>query len=196
MPFWPGCYWAAANRLGKIHFDTIAYFDIVTSMLAILLVIIAIASRLVVHQPQFTAILAVAMFGGMYLPRRQALIVPVGTMIVTDLVLGFHDTMLYTWGSMLAISVIGMYLRERKSALNVLFGSIGAAMLFFVVTNVGAWISPLYPDTLAGLRDCFIMAVPFFRTTLVSTVAYSLLLYVAYEWATKRSQGTALARLF
>ena len=165
-------------------------------MLAILLIILGIGSRLAAHTPQFTAILAVAMFAGLYLSPRLALIVPVALMIVTDIILGFHDTMVFTWGSMLAVSLIGIWLKERKSFLTVLAGSIVSAGLFFVVTNFGAWLSPLYPHTWAGLRECYIMAIPFFRSTLVSTVAYSLVLYAGYEWAFKRSQGTSLARLF
>jgi len=165
-------------------------------MFAIFLIILGIGSRLAAHTPQFTAILAVAMFAGLYLSPRLALTVPVALMIATDLVLGFHDTMVFTYGSMLAISLIGLWLAPRKNFRTVLGGSIISSGLFFVVTNFGAWLSPLYPHTWAGLRECYIMAVPFFRSTLVSTVAYSLVLYAGYEWAVKRSQGTALARLF
>ncbi|MBI4309914.1 MAG: hypothetical protein HY591_06245 [Candidatus Omnitrophica bacterium] len=164
-------------------------------MAALFLVILGIASRILAHTPQFTAILAVAMFGGMYLSRRQALIVPVALMIITDAILGFHDTMAFTWGSMLAISAIGLWLKERKSFLGVLAGSLASSILFFVVTNFGAWLSPLYPHTWQGLTECYILAIPFFKSTLVSTVAYSLVLYAGYEWLLKRSQGTALARL-
>ncbi len=164
-------------------------------MLAIALILLGIGTRLLPHASQFTAILAVAMFAGMYLNRTQALVVPVATMIATDLILGFHDTMFYTWGSMIAISAIGLWLKDRKNFVTVTAGSLWSAILFFVVTNVGAWLSPLYPHTMAGLNECFIMAIPFFKTTLASTVAYSLVLYAGYEWIAKRSQGTALARL-
>ena len=165
-------------------------------MLAFLLVFLGVASRLAVHTPQFTAILAVAMFGGMYLSRRQALVVPVALMMLTDIILGFHDTMVFTWGSMLIVSAIGLWLKERKNFGTVLTGSIVSSGIFFVVTNFGAWLSPLYPHTWAGLRECYIMAIPFFRSTLLSTVAYSMVLYAGYEWALKRSQGTSLVRLF
>jgi hypothetical protein len=165
-------------------------------MFAILLIILGIATRLLPHTSQFTAILAVSMFAGLYLKPRQALVLPLVLMVVTDIILGFHDTMVYTWGSMLIISVLGIWLKSRKSFATVLGGSILSAVIFFIITNIGAWISPLYPDTLAGLKECFIMAIPFFRSTLASTVAYSLVLYAGYEWMVKRSQGTSLARLF
>ena len=163
-------------------------------MFAILLIAVGICSRLFAHMPQFTAILAVAMFGGMYLKPRQALIIPVALMMATDFILGFHDTMVFTWGSMLAVSLIGLWLKERKSFGTVLAGSIASSLLFFVVTNFGAWTSPLYPHTWAGLRECYIMAIPFFRSTLLSTVAYSLVLYVGYEWGLKRFKNSILFR--
>ena len=164
-------------------------------MLAIFLIVLGIVSRLVPHLSQFTAILAVAMFSGMYLNRRLALVVPLALMVATDAIIGFHDTMFFTWGSMLAVSIIGVWLRDRKSFTTVFVGSVFSSVLFFVVTNFGAWLSPLYPDTWAGLRECYVMAVPFFRSTLLSTVAYSMVLYAGYAWLLQRSRGTALARL-
>ncbi len=165
------------------------------NMLAFLLVCIGVFSRLLPHMSQFTAILAIGMFGGMYLPRRQAIIVPVAVMMVSDVFLGFHDTMFFTWGSMVVVSLIGFVLRDRKNWMTVLGGSILSALVFFVVTNFGAWLS-LYPRTFEGFTQCYIAAIPFFRTTLASTVAYSLVLYFGYEWIVKRCQGTSLARMF
>lgn len=163
-------------------------------MFAILLISLGILSRLIPHLSQFTAILAVAMFGGMYLTRWQAIIVPMVLMLVTDLILGFHDTMPYTYGSMLAITTIGIYLKDHKSTMNVFSGSVFASLLFFVVTNFGAYLS-LYPHTWAGLQECYMLAVPFFRSTVLSTIGYSLVLYASYEWLYHRVQGSALARL-
>lgn len=164
-------------------------------MLIFILIILGIFSRVLTHTPQFTSILAVAFFAGLYLRGWQAVIVPLSLMIISDLILGFHDTMFYTYGAMILISGLGLWLKSRKSFVTVLGGSIASALIFFVVTNLGAWPT-LYPMTFDGLRECFVMAIPFFRSTLVSTVAYSLVLYAGYEWMLKRSQGTALARLF
>ncbi len=165
------------------------------NMLAIILVIIGLSTRLVPHLSQFTAILAVAFFAGLYLRGWQAVAVPLSLMIISDLIIGFHDTMFYTYGAMILISGLGLWLKSHKSFATVLGGSVASAVIFFVVTNLGAWPT-LYPMTVDGLRECFVMAIPFFRSTLVSTVAYSLVLYAGYEWMLKRSQGTALARLF
>jgi hypothetical protein len=114
--------------------------------------------------------------------------------MVTDLILGFHNTMLFTWGSMLLVSGIGLFLRDRRSLMNVLGGSFLSAVVFFLVTNFGAWLT-LYPATMNGLKECYVMAIPFFRTTLLSTMAYSVVLFLGFELLLKRSEASALARV-
>jgi len=163
-------------------------------MLALLIITFGFLSRIVMHAPNFSPILSMALLGGVYLKGRQPIWVPLGLMALSDAVIGFHDTMVFTWGSILLISLIGLYLKEHKNWTNVLSASLLSAGLFFVVTNFGAFLT-LYPHTWAGLQQCYVLAVPFFRGTFVSTVVYSLVFYAAYEWILQRSQGTVLARL-
>ena len=163
-------------------------------MLGLIIISFGILSRLVAHTPNFTPVLSMAFLGGMYLKGRQAVFVPLALMVISDFIIGFYDSMFFTWGSIMLISVLGLWLKDKKSFVTILGGSIASAVLFFMVTNFGAWLS-LYPHTMGGLRQCYILAIPFFRSTFVSTVAYSLVFYTGYEWILKRSQGTVLARL-
>jgi hypothetical protein len=165
-----------------------------TSMLALIIISFGILSRVVVHTPNFTPVLSLTLVGGMYLKGRQAIWVPLVLMVISDLIIGFYHEMFFVWGSIVLISLFGIWLKDRKSFINVLSGSIFSAVVFFILTNFGSWLT-LYPHTVEGLRQCYILAIPFFRSTLVSTVAYSLVFYAAYEWLLKRSHGTALARL-
>ena len=164
------------------------------SMLALIIISFGIFSRLIVHAPNFTPVLSMAFLGGMYLKGRQAVWVPLALMVISDLIIGFYPMMVLTWGSIVLISVLGLWLKERKNFVTILGGSIASAVIFFIVSNFGAWLS-LYPHTMNGLQQCYILAVPFFRSTLVSTAVYSLVFYVGYEWLLKRCQGSALARL-
>ena len=163
-------------------------------MLALIIISFGVLSRVVVHAPNFSPVLSMALLGGMYLKGRQAVLVPLALMIVSDFIIGFYSGMSFVWGGIVLISVFGIWLKGRKSFINVLSGSIISAMIFFIVTNFGAWLT-WYPHTIDGLRQCYILAIPFFRSTLVSSVAYSLVFYAAYEWLLKRSQGKVLARL-
>ncbi len=151
-------------------------------MLAFFIFIVGVVSRLIVHLPNFTPVVALAFFGGCYLKKRQAIFLPVALLAVTDFFIGFHHTMPFTWVSVMLVAAFGTWVRERKSWKTVLGGSLLSAFLFFVVTNWGVWlVGGLYPPTMEGLRRCFLMAIPFFRYTLASTVMYTVAFFVLYE---------------
>ncbi len=154
-------------------------------MLALCLLFLGVASRLIIHVPNFTPVLALALFGGVYLTTRRALLLPLAMMIVSDLIIGLHDTIAFTWSSILLISILGIYLRSQKSFKNIALTSFLAAILFFIVTNLGAWFM-MYPKTVLGLQQCFLAAVPFFRDTLLSTLLYSAVLFGGYEMLAQR----------
>ena len=163
-------------------------------MLGLIIISLGFLSRLVVHTPNFSPVLSMAFLSGMYLKGRPAILVPLALMVISDMIIGPYPLMSLTWGSILMISALGLWLKEKKNFITVLSGSIFSALIFFFVTNFASWLT-LYPHTIDGLRQCYILAIPFFRSSLASTVAYSLVFWAAYEWLLKRSQGTALARL-
>jgi len=161
-------------------------------MLAIFLLVVGILSRIVMHEPNFTPVIALALFGGMYLKKEQALWMPLTLMMLSDLALGLHAVIPFTWGSVLLISLLGRRERERRNAGWMVGLSIVSAVLFFAVTNFGAWLA-MYPKTMEGFVQCYMMAVPFFRNTLLSTVVYSVLLFGVYELVARWVKETKLA---
>ncbi|MCB9757552.1 MAG: hypothetical protein H6753_03900 [Candidatus Omnitrophica bacterium] len=163
-------------------------------MLALFLLILGIASRLVIHVPNFTPVLALALFGGVYLSPRRAVVMPLALMMISDLLIGGHNTIFFTWGSVALISLLGLVIRSRKNFYNIAAMAVLSAILFFVVTNIGAWLM-MYPKTVAGLQMCFLAAVPFFRDTLVSTLVYSFVLFGGYEMLAQRVAKTRWASI-
>ncbi len=163
-------------------------------MLAVALLILGIASRLVIHMPNFTPVLALALFGGVYLSSRRAVLMPLALMILSDLLIGLHNTIFFTWSSIVMISLLGMYLRSRKNFKNISLAAFSSAVLFFLITNLGAWVT-MYPKNLLGLEACFLAALPFFRDTLVSTLIYSAVLFGSYEMAAQWVVRTRWARI-
>lgn len=164
-------------------------------MLAVIIMALAVATRFVDHAPNFTPTIALALFGGFYLPRKFTIIVPLLFMLLSDLVIGFHDTMFFTWGSVILISLIGLRLRSFNKFSTFLLAGTGSALLYFIVTNLGAWPT-LYPVTWQGLTDCFVAAIPFFRNTFVSTILYCSILYFVYEVLAKRLKESPKASLW
>lgn len=151
-------------------------------ILEILLVLAAVFSRLIPHEPNFTAIGAVALFSGyLFKKRRDALLVSLAAMLISDTVIGFHSTMIWVYGAFALIALLGQAL-TKFSWLKVAGLSVTSAVLFFVVTNVGVWVSTaMYPHTVEGLSLCFVAAVPFFWNTLASQLIYGGVLFGVHQ---------------
>jgi hypothetical protein len=117
-----------------------------------------------------------ALFGGAYMTKKQALIVPVTVMLLSDLVIGFDSIPMrgVVYGSFLIMVLIGLWLKRNLNVKNVILSTLTASVLFFVTTNFAVWaFGALYPKTVGGLIDCFILAIPFFRNTLMGDFFYS-----------------------
>jgi hypothetical protein len=152
------------------------------------MILAAAATRLIPHPANFTPIAALALFGGAnFASKRAALLVPLAAMALSDLVLGFSAITPVVYGSFALIVGLGLWLRRRKTVSRVAFAATGSALLFFLLTNFGVWsLDGLYPKTLAGLGDCYIAAIPFFRNTLMSGLLYSALLFGGLALAERR----------
>ena len=98
-------------------------------------------SRLIPHPPNFTPIIA----GIIFLPfmigdKRMVLFIPILIMFISDLIIGFHNHMIWTYTSFLLIS-LGVVLYFKKPFKNIFFLSILSPSLFFLLTNFGVWLT-------------------------------------------------------
>lgn len=130
-------------------------------------------SRILPHPPNFTPILAVAIFSPYIVKDKLAVIAAtLLAMFVADLYWGLHSFMLWTYGSIALCTLLS----TRVKLLPMLF--IGPIM-FFVITNFAVWTSGYYGYTLSGLLECYIAAIPFFQNTLLGTMFYFAIFYGA-----------------
>jgi hypothetical protein len=164
-------------------------------MLALSLVVIGILLRFAPHAPNFTPVAAIALFGGAYLNKKQALFVPLALMILSDIVLGMHNTVIFTWGGFALIALLGLTLTKKTSIARIGAMSLLSSLLFFVITNFGVWLMGWYPPTLAGLVKCYIMALPFLRDFTLSTLLYTAVFFGAFELIARRVKNTKLAKV-
>jgi len=149
------------------------------------MILVAAFTRLIPHPPNFTAIGAMALFGGAYFNKKSfAFAVPLIAMFLSDLIIGFHPGMYIVYLSFILIVMLGMILKEKKKIANVFLASISAAILFFVLTNFAQWITdPLYTKNIPGLISCYVAAIPFFGNTLFSNLFYAGVLFGSFELA-------------
>lgn len=150
----------------------------------VLFIALAVILRLIPHVPNIAPIAAMALFGGVYLNKKYALIIPIIAMMISDIFLGFHNTMIFVYGSFLIVGLIGLYLRNHKNIASIVAASLLSSVLFFVITNFGVWLmSGMYTKTLTGLMDAYIMGIPFFRNTVLGDLLYVGILFGSYEFA-------------
>jgi LPXTG-motif cell wall-anchored protein len=150
-------------------------------MLAFSLITCGILLRFVEHAPNFTPVAAIALFGGVYLNRRYALIVPLALMMVSDVFLGMHNVVFFTWGGFVLTALLGLWLKKRKSAFGVVGTSLASSFLFYIVSNFGVWLMGWYPRTLEGLINCYVMALPFLRNFTLATLIYAGVFFGLHE---------------
>ena len=152
------------------------------NIIAILLVVLAVFTRLIPHPANFAAVGAVALFSGTYLNKKYALWLPLAAMMVSDAIIGLHNLIFFTWGSFILISFIGLWIRGRKNVKNVVFGTLTGSLLFYFITNGAVWaFTPLYAKTFQGMLECYVMGLPFFRGTVLGDFFYVGVLFGGYE---------------
>lgn len=148
----------------------------------LLIIFIAVILRLLPHPPNIAPIAAMALFGGVYLNKKYALLVPLVAMFISDIFLGFYSSMVFVYGSFFLTGLIGLWLRSHKSVTNVIFASITSSVLFFLVTNFGVWfMGTIYEKSFTGLIESYFMGLPFFRNTMIGDLGYVGLFFGGYE---------------
>jgi hypothetical protein len=151
-------------------------------MLAYLLILFGFSLRFLPLGHNMAPIAAIALFSGAYLDRRIAPWVPLVIMVVTDIVLGLHDMVFFTWGAFILVGFMGMVLKKQKTPLSIFLMTVGGSLVFFAVSNFGVWLR-WYPLTFEGFVNCYVMALPFLRNTMAGNLVFSAVLFGSYELA-------------
>jgi len=161
-------------------------------------ILVAALLRLLPHWPNFTPIAAMALFAGTYFDRKQyAFAIPIAAMFISDLIIGLHASMPAVYISFALSVLIGMSIRKKVTVGSVMVASLSSSVIFFLITNFAAWLaSPFYPQTAAGLAECYVAGLVFFRDTtygisfflndLLGTVFFSAVFYGSFYLAQMR----------
>lgn len=170
-------------------------------MIASLLVLFGVVLRFLPHPPNFVPIGAIALFAGMYLPKRWFIIVPILAMIISDFFIGFYSwkLMLAVYGSFTLMGIIGLWIRQHKRFSTILGGTLLGPVLFFLIVNAAVWaFGSMYTHDLSGLLQSYIMAIPFFRNSLLGNLFYVGVLVGGVElvryWVVSRKHALAFSK--
>lgn len=157
------------------------------NLVAIVLVVIMAAALRILSNgmiPNFTPIGALALFGGAYLQdKRLAFVLPITAMLISDLFLGFHETMIYVYASFFLIVALSRMVNFNKVSLGRTFGStLIASVLFFMITNFGVWASTgMYEMSFAGLMSSYVAGLPFLKYSVLGDVFFVTVFFGTFE---------------
>lgn len=148
-----------------------------------ILVVVGISYRLFPHPPNFAPIAAISLFSGFYF-RRYFIAIPIAAMFASDIFLGFYDwkLMAAVYFSFALIGMLGILMRKNKSVAMLIGFSLAGSFLFFTLTNSAVWLfSPWYASNMQGLLECYTMAIPFFKNTILGDLFYASVIFGCYE---------------
>ncbi len=148
-----------------------------------LIIVLAVLSRFLPFPPNVAPVAAIALFGGAYFSNKGlAFLIPIGVMLLSDLIIGLHSTLLFVYVAFALIVGIGILLGKKISPLRIAGASVAGSVLFYLLTNFGVWlVSPYYPFTFEGLMASYTMAIPFFHYTLLGDLFYTTAIFGVYE---------------
>ncbi|MCX6154189.1 MAG: hypothetical protein NT007_08515 [Candidatus Kapabacteria bacterium] len=156
-------------------------------LLIIGLILFAAFSRLLPHPNNFTPLMAISLFTGAFISdRRLAFVLPLTAMLISDAIIGFYPFAYAIYLSFGVAVVLGITISKKVNLINVIAVSFASSISFFILTNFVYWLaSGGYPMNLAGLADCYIKAIPFYRNMIAGDGIYVFVLFGAFALAEK-----------
>lgn len=170
------------------------------------IIVLAIMARFIPHIPNAAPVTALAIFGAVYLPKKQAIVIPLAVRFISDIFLGFFSwpLMAAVYASHLAGVLFGLWIRGTSSGsrslpplsqeltepkrgtggvqsrwIKIIASSLGASIIFFLVTNF-AFLYSTYDHTWSGIIAAYTNGLPFFRGTLIGDLGYTVALFGGY----------------
>ena len=151
--------------------------------LAIGLITLAILFRTLWHLgPNIEFVTTASILAAHYLGFWYGISVPLAIMFVSDIFIRNTNIFIFTWSAFVFIGggnrLFSIMMGQRRGTKVVLTQAgygILASVFFYLYTNFGVWFLDswsMYPRTLAGLLECYIMALPFLRFQLIGNLFF------------------------
>jgi len=88
----------------------------------------------------------------------------------------------WMYGSFALIALLGMSILKKIKLPALIAGSLGASVIFFLITNFGAWATGMmYPLNMTGLLASYTAGLPFFLNTIAGDLFYVGVLFGSFE---------------
>lgn len=161
------------------------------------LILLAVISRILpFHINNFTPLIAVALFAGAkFDDKKWSILIPIVSLFISDAILAyqnhyalFHDTIFFTYSSILLIIFLGRTQLMGKLNIAKTFGvTLVSSLIFFVISNLGVWFfGNMYSLNFSGLMQCYIMAIPFNKFSWLGDLVFTFILFGTYEYVSNK----------
>jgi uncharacterized membrane protein len=159
------------------------------------LILAGIISRIFPHPLNIALITGATIFAGSRLGKIEGVIVALGSMAISDLILGSHDTMFFTWGSFALIALLSHQILSKKLTISRLaITTLSSSFIFFAISNFGVWlVGNMYALNLPGLVSCYVNALPFFRNTIIGDALYTSVIFGVYFFLMRKNHHLKLS---
>ena len=150
-----------------------------------LYLIFGILAKILPHPSNITPLTNLYLHAGSKLTKGLAIIVILISTILADVILSyFYDYpifgywSLFTYSGFIIIALLGTKLARNISLPKLVICVISSSSIFWVWTNFGCWLTmPNYPKNLFGLINCYIMALPFLKNSLLGDLVWSIIVF-------------------
>ena len=151
------------------------------------LILILALSRLMPHPDNFTPIIALAIMSSYFFRNVNfSYVVMLFSMLLADFFIGFYSYMLFVYISLFLIVLIFFKISKKMNYKNLFIFSFFGSVIFFLISNFGVWlVGNLYERNINGLIECYFMAIPFFKNTIISTLIFSYSSLIIYKSSNK-----------
>ena len=151
------------------------------------LILILALSRLIPHPDNFTPIIAIAIMGSYFFNNINfSYLVVMLSMLIADFFIGFYSHILFVYLPLFLIIFLFFKMSKKINFKNLFVFGFGGSLIFFIISNFGVWlVTGLYEKNINGLVQCYFMAIPFFKNTLISTLVFSYLSLTIYKFSNK-----------
>ena len=150
-------------------------------IIPISLILILAFARLIPHPPNFTPVIAVALVSGFFFKNiNLSLLILLVAMLLSDLFIGFYENMIFVYASLLLITFVFHKISKKINYKNLFIYCFAGSLIFFIFSNFGVWalgspgvLDVAYERNISGLVECYILAIPFFGNTFLSTLIFA-----------------------
>lgn len=164
----------------------------------LIIIVMGIYYRLIPHPPNFSPLIPLTVFSGFVLARKinkfLAFFIPLIIMLTSDLILGTYKSMLFVYigffTSSLLSFIYSLFLKTTDKIKTIFHANLSSLInniWFFLVSNFGVWLTTtMYSKDFKGLVECYIMALPFFKNSLIASLLFTTLIFGIYYLLTEK----------